>query len=89
MLLENGAMINKTFIKSLEKAVVAEENVAKGVSTTDFWNYASDDMYMDSSGIYADTYIQECFEKLADEFELDFTEMRLEVLKKDYLGMVA
>ena len=89
MLLENGAMIKQDVINSFEKAVVAEENVAKGVSTTDFWNFVESDMYMDLSAFYADTYIQECFEKLADEFELDQAAMRLEVLKTDFLGMEA
>ena len=89
MLLEHGAMIKLDVINSFEKAVVAEENVAKGVSTTEFWNFVESDMYMDLSAFYADTYIQECFEKLADEFELDQAAMRLEVLKTDFLGMEA
>jgi hypothetical protein len=72
-------------IDSFNKAIEADENVAKGVGTTNFWNYVESDMYMDLSDYYADTYIQECFDKLADNY-LDTAWQRLQVLKTDFLG---
>ena len=83
MLLENGAMIKQDVINYLfEKAVVAEENVAKGVST-EFWNFVESRHVHGFECFLCRHLHQECFEKLADEFELDQAVMRLEVLKTD------
>jgi len=87
MLLENGAMIKQDVINSFEKAVTNPENINE--DNTINWNFVDADMFMDLSMFYTDTYIQNCFEKLADEFELDQAAMRLEVLKTDFLGMEA
>ena len=46
-------------------------------------------MYMGLSDFYKSTYIDEAFEKLADEFDLDIAWDRLQVLKTDFLGMEA
>ena len=64
--LDNGSAIHADIIETFDRAVEAEENVAKGVATVNFWNFVESDMYMEHSGIYSSEYIQECFDKLAD-----------------------
>jgi len=67
--LDNGATIKADVVESFDKAIMSEENIFNGIGTTNFWNYVESDMYMDLSGTYANTYIDECFEKLANIFE--------------------
>lgn len=85
MLLDNGSAMKNDVIDSFNKAIEADENTAKGVGTTDFWNFVNADMHMDLSTWYASSYIDECFDKLADNY-LDTAWQRLQVLKKDFLG---
>ena len=85
MLLENGAMIKQDVINSFEKAVANPENIR--ADNTIEWNFVDADMTIELSPFYADTYIYECFEALADAYEADQAMMRLEILKKDFLGM--
>ena len=90
MLLENGAMIKADVIKSFNRAVEAKDNIAQGLNTTNFWNFVESDMYMELSIFYSSDYIMECFDRLADEWESKELEQalpRLEILKKDYLGI--
>lgn len=67
MLLPNGAMIKNDVIESFNKAIAAEENLAKGFKTTMFWNFVHSDMYMDLSDDYNHQYIDACFDALAEE----------------------
>ena len=69
MLLPNGSAIKQDVIDAFNAAVVAEENVAKGVGTTEFWNFVDADMTMDLSKYYSYEYIYECFEALATAWE--------------------
>ena len=87
MLLENGAMIKQDVINSFETAVANPENI--NTDNTINWNFVDADMHMELSAFYASDYLVECMEKLADEYELDQSAMRLEVLKTDFLGMEA
>ena len=66
--LENGTAIKADIIETFDRAVEADDNVARGVATTDFWNFVEADMYMEHSGVYHSEYIQECFDHLADEW---------------------
>ena len=66
MLLPNGSMIKQDVIDSFNRAIENDFNLRPGFATTDFWNFVESDMYMDLSGIYASSYIDECFEALAD-----------------------
>lgn len=67
MLLPNGSTIKNDVIDSFNKAIDNEFNLRPGFNTTDFWNFVESDMYMDLAGIYASSYIDECFNVLADE----------------------
>lgn len=87
MLLENGAMIKQDVINSFETAVANPENI--NVDNTINWNFVDADMHMDLTAFYASDYIAECMETLADAYEADQAMMRLEILKKDFLGMEA
>ena len=87
MLLENGAMIKQDVIDAFNNAIAAnKEHEADEVK---FWNFVDADMTMDLSAFYADDYIYECFEALADAYDLEQAAQRLEILKKDFLGMEA
>ena len=66
MLLPNGSAIKQDVIDSFKRAIENDFNLRPGFDTTDFWNFVESDMYMDLSGIYASSYIDECFEVLAD-----------------------
>ena len=66
MLLPNGSMIKQDVIDSFNRAIEDDFNLRPGFDTTDFWNFVESDMYMDLSGIYASSYIDECFEALAN-----------------------
>ena len=66
--LENGSAIHADIVAAFDEAVIADDNVAKGEGTTDFWNFVESDMYMTLSGIYADSYIQEAFDTLANQW---------------------
>ena len=64
--LPNGSMIKADVAESFQKAIRNDFNLRPGFGSTDFWNFVESDMYMDLAGIYASTYIDECFEALAD-----------------------
>ena len=64
--LPNGSMIKADVVESFQKAIRNDFNLRPGFGSTDFWNFVESDMYMDLAGIYASTYIDECFEPLAD-----------------------
>ena len=68
MLLENGSTIKLDVIEVFNAAVKDDFNTRPGINTVDFWNFVESDMYMGLSGVYASTYIDECFETLADNF---------------------
>ena len=87
MLLENGAMIKQDVINSFETAVANPENI--NADNTIYWNFVDADMHMDLTAFYASDYIVECMETLADAYELEQAAQRLEILKKDFLGMEA
>jgi len=64
--LPNGSMIKADVVESFQKAIRNDFNLRPGFGSTDFWNFVESDMYMDLAGIYASTYIDECFKALAD-----------------------
>jgi len=67
--LDDGTAIKNDVIQSFNRAVQSEDNLAKGFNTTNFWNFVHSDMYFDLHHVngYADTYIDQCFDKLAEE----------------------
>ena len=67
--LKDGSAIKADIIECFDLAVNCEFNTRPGVGSTDFWNFVESDMYMDLAGIYASSYIDECFEALADALE--------------------
>ena len=69
MLLPNGSAIKSDVIAAFNAAVVAEDNVAKGVGTTEFWNFVDADFTMDLARFYSYEYINDCFEVLATAWE--------------------
>ena len=69
MLLENGSAIKQDVIDAFNKAVTSEYNVQQGIGTGTFWNFVDADMTIELSPFYADEYINECFEALADNFD--------------------
>ena len=87
MLLPNGSMIKQDVIDCFNAAVQDEFNTRPGVGTTDFWNFVESDMYQGLRFFYNSEYIDACFEVLADDFEGNLNLDRLEVLKKDFLGI--
>jgi len=87
--LDNGSAIHADIIECFDLAVKNEFNTRPGVGSTDFWNFVESDMYMGLRMFYNSEYIDACFEKLADEFDLNIAYDRLQVLKTDYLGMEA
>ena len=89
MLLPNGSMIKQDVINCFNLATECEFNKRPGVGSTDFWNFVESDMYTGLSEFYNSSYIDECFEHLASEFDLNVAWDRLQVLKTDYLGMGA
>lgn len=70
MLLQNGSAIKQDVIESFNRAIENDFNLRPGFGSTDFWNFVESDMYMDLAGIYASSYIDECFEALADALEV-------------------
>ena len=66
MLLPNGSMIKNDVIESFNRAVVNPENINEDGSIN--WNFVDADMNLDC-GYYSASYIAECFDVLADNFE--------------------
>jgi hypothetical protein len=64
--LPNGSMIKADVVESFQKAIRNDFNLRPGFGSTDFWNFVESDMYMDLAGVYASTYIDECFAVLAE-----------------------
>jgi len=89
MLLPNGSVIKDDVIECFNAAVQDEFNTRPGVGTTDFWNFVESDMYQGLRMFYNSEYIDACFDVLADDFEGNLNLDRLEVLKKDFLGITA
>ena len=73
--LPNGSMIKADVVASFERAINNDFNLRPGYGSTDFWNFVESDMYMDLSGIYASSYIDECFEVLGDELSEEYLEV--------------
>lgn len=69
MLLPNGSMIKQDVIDSFNRAVEQSENIEQGIGTTDFWNFVHADMYFDLKKWYNETYIDDCFDVLAEDYE--------------------
>lgn len=67
MLLPNGTMIKNDVIETFNAAIICIENQRANGGIN--WNFVESDMYMELSSVYASTYIDECFETLADELE--------------------
>ena len=67
MLLPNGTMIKNDVIETFNAAISCIENQRTNGGIN--WNFVESDMYMELSSVYASTYIDECFETLADELE--------------------
>ena len=63
--LDNGAAIKIDVVESFDRAVVLDENIEAGEN---FWNWVSADMHMDLSDFYSPSYIDECFDKLFNEY---------------------
>jgi len=66
--LENGSAIHADIVEAFDNAVMADDNLARGEGTTDFWNFVEADMFLTLSNIYANSYIQESFDTLADQW---------------------
>ena len=64
-MLNNGSTIKLDVVESFNKAVNLAENRVAG---DNFWDFVSADMHMDLSTYYAGSYIDECFDVLADEY---------------------
>lgn len=83
-------MIHALLKSEFNKAVTNPENIDKHTGEIN-WNFVDSDCYM--SGVpnfyKDDTLYYEHWNDLADEYELNQAADRLEVLKKDYLGVVA
>lgn len=84
--LDNGSTIKADVVQSFDLSVANPDNNFADGSIN--WNFVEADMHLDC-GYYAASYIAECFDKLADEYDLDIAYDRLQVLKTDYLGMEA
>lgn len=65
--LPNGSAIHADIIEAFNKAVEAEDNVAQGVGTTEFWNFVEADLWFECN-FYSEEYLVEAFEVLADRF---------------------
>jgi len=89
MLLPNGSVIKNDVIECFNAAVQDEFNTRPGVGSTDFWNFVESDMYQGLRMFYDSEYIDACFDALADDFEGNLNLERIEILKKDFLGMEA
>jgi hypothetical protein len=84
--LNDGSMIKADVVESFDRAVANPTNLYTDGSIN--WNFVDADMHLDC-GYYSGSYIAECFDKLADDYDLDVAWDRLQVLKTDYLGMEA
>lgn len=84
--LTNGATIKADVVESFDRAIKNPENI--NTDGTINWNFVDADMNLDC-GFYSASYIYECFEVLADEYELNKSWDMLNVLRTDYLGLEA
>ena len=66
--LENGSAIHADIVEAFDEAVLADDNLARGKGTTTFWNFVEADMYLTLSNLYANSYIQESFDTLSDQY---------------------
>jgi hypothetical protein len=66
MLLENGAVIKNDVIEAFNNAVNNPENLHEGGGVN--WNFVDADLNLDLGGIYAASYLYECFEVLVDNY---------------------
>lgn len=80
-------MIKLDVIAAFENAVANPDNIKDDNNVN--WDFVSADMHMDLSDFYSSSYINDCMDKLADDYELSQAFDRLRVLKTDYLGMEA
>jgi hypothetical protein len=84
--LTNGATIKADVVESFDRAIKNPVNFYTDGSIN--WNFVDADMNLDC-GFYSASYISECFEVLADEYELNKSWDMLNVLRTDYLGLEA
>jgi len=66
MMLENGAMIKNDVIEAFNAAVTNPENIHQGGGIN--WDYVDADLYLDLGALYSETYLNECFEVLVDNY---------------------
>ncbi len=66
--LQNGSAIHADIVTAFDDAVMADDNLARGKGTTTFWNFVEADMYLTLSNIYANSYIQESFDTLSEQY---------------------
>jgi len=62
--LKDGSMIKADVVESFDSAIANPTNSYTDSSIN--WNFVEADMYMDLSGVYASSYIDECFAVLAE-----------------------
>ena len=84
--LNDGSMIKADVVESFDRAVENPTNLYTDGTVN--WDFVDADMNLDC-GYYSASYIAECLDKLADDFDLNIAWDRLQVLKTDYLGMEA
>ena len=84
--LDNGSTIKADVVESFDRAVVNPENINTDGSIN--WNFVDADMNLDC-GFYSASYIAECFDVLAEDYEGNLNLERIEILKRDYLGVTA
>ena len=93
MLLPNGSAIKQDVIDCFNKAVANPKNQAtpdmynwqqweEGIN----WSFVDADMAIELA-YYDYEYVYECFDALVDAYVLDQAAMRLEIMKKDFLGI--
>lgn len=67
LILNDGSVLKNDVVESFERAIESDEN--RNADGSINWNFVDADMHMDLSGSYAETYIYEAFEFLADQVE--------------------
>ena len=85
MLLPNGSAIHLDIIEVFNASVEKPENFVNGELE---WNFVDADLHLDLPH-YSSEYLGECLDVLADDYEGNLNLERIEILKKDFLGMEA
>ena len=66
MLLNNGSMIKNDVIAAFNNAVINEENIHQGGGIN--WDYVDADLYLDLGAVYSESYLNECYAVLVDNY---------------------